>query len=122
MLTPESAVKFKQLIQRMLDSDAAIIVEGKKDKAALEKLGIPGSRIIALDQRPIFVVAEAVASDYREVAILTDLDSEGKKLYGSLNTLLQRLGVRIDNSFRNFLFKSTKLRQIEGISNFIQQG
>ena len=122
MLTPESAVEFKQLIQRMLDSDAAIIVEGKKDKAALEKLGIPGSRIIALDQRPIFVVAEAVASDYREVAILTDLDSEGKKLYGSLNTLLQRLGVRIDNSFRNFLFKSTKLRQIEGISNFIQQG
>ena len=121
MLTPESAVKFKQLIQRMLDSDAAMIVEGKKDKAALEKLGIPGSRIIALDQRPIFVVAEEVAAHYKEVAILTDLDSEGKKLYGSLSTLLQRLGVRVDNSFRNFLFKSTKLRQIEGIANFIQQ-
>ena len=121
MLTPELAAEFKQLIQKMLDSDAAIIVEGKKDKAALEKLGIPGSRITALNQRPIFVVAEAVARDYREVAILTDLDSEGKKLYGSLNTLLQRLGVRVDNSFRNFLFKSTKLRQIEGIGRIIQQ-
>ena len=121
MLTPKLAAEFKQLTQRMLDSDAAIIVEGKKDKVALEKLGIPGSRITALDQRPIFVVAEAVASGYREVAILTDLDSEGKKLYGNLNTLLQRLGVRVDNNLRNFLFKSTKLRQIEGIANFIQQ-
>ena len=121
MFVSKLDAEFVQMLQKLLDSDAAIIVEGKKDKAALEKLGIPGSRITALNQRPIFVVAEAVARDYREVAILTDLDSEGKKLYGSLSTLLQRLGVRVDNSFRNFLFKSTKLRQIEGIANFIQQ-
>ena len=121
MLSPKLAAEFVQLLQKMLDSDAAIIVEGKKDRAALEKLGIPGSRIVALNQKPLFVVAEAVASDYMAVAILTDLDSEGKKLYGKLSALLQQLGVKVDNKMRNFLFKSTRLRQIEGIQSLIQQ-
>ncbi len=121
MLSPKLAAEFGQLLQELLDSEAAIIVEGKKDKAALEALGIPGSRIVALNQRPLFVVAEAVAENYRAVAILTDLDAEGKKLYGKLSTLLQQLGVKVDDRMRNFLFKSTKLRQIEGISNLIQQ-
>ena len=121
MLSPKQAAEFWQLLQKMLDSDAAIIVEGKKDRAALEKLGIPGSRIVALNQKPLFVAAEAVASDYKTVAILTDLDAEGKKLYGKLSTLLQQLGVKVDDKMRNFLFKSTRLRQIEGIQSIIQQ-
>lgn len=98
----------------------AVIVEGKKDKAALEKFGIPASRMFLLNSKPLFVVAENVAKNYAEAAILTDLDSEGRKLYGKLDTMLRQLRVKIDNSFRNFLFKNTKLRQIEGIVNFIQ--
>ena len=121
MLAPEIAAEFDQLLQKMLDSDAAIIVEGKKDQAALEKLGIDSSHIFVLNKQPIFVVTERVASYYKTAVILTDLDAEGKKLYGKLNTLLQQLGVKVDNSFRNFLFKQTKLRQIEGLAGFIQQ-
>ncbi len=121
MLPPDVAAKLGQLLQKTLKFPAAIIVEGKKDRAALEKLGVPGSQIITLDQRPLFVVAEAVSAGYKTAAILTDLDVEGKKLYGRLNTLLQQLGVKVDNRLRNFLFKNTKLRQIEGIANFIQQ-
>ena len=121
MLEPKLAAEFGQLLQKMLDSDAAIIVEGKKDRAALEKLGIPGSRIVALNQKPLFAVAEAVALDYKEAVILTDLDSEGKKLYGKLNALLQQLGVKVDDKMRDFLFRSTKLRQIEGFRSLIQQ-
>ena len=109
------------LLSGLVKSKAAVIVEGKKDKAALERLGISSSRIFVLSKKPLFAVAEEVAAVYKEAAILTDLDEEGKKLYGKLNTLLQRLGVRVDNSLRNFLFKSTRLRQIEGIGKFIIQ-
>jgi len=49
--------------------------------------------------------------------LLTDLDKKGKELYGKLNSGLQRFGVRIDNNFREFLFKKTKIRQIEGLRN-----
>ncbi|MBI2550708.1 toprim domain-containing protein [Candidatus Woesearchaeota archaeon] len=108
------------LLSNLAESKAAIIVEGSKDKAALEKAGI-GSRIFVLSSRPLFAVAEEVAANYSKAAILTDLDAEGRKLYGKLNTLLQQLGVKVDDNVRNFLFKSTKLRQIEGIANIIPQ-
>ena len=121
MLEQKIAAEFDQLVQKMLDSNAAIIVEGKKDQAALEKLGIDSSYIFVLNKQPLFVVAERVASYCKTAVILTDLDAEGKKLYGKLNTLMQQLGVKVDNRFRNFLFKNTKLRQIEGMAGFIQQ-
>lgn len=120
MLTPLVAAEFGQLLQKLSKSSAAVIVEGRKDKSALENLGVGGSRIILLNKKPLFAVAEAVAEDYGEVAILTDLDAEGKKLYGLLNSLLQQLGVKVDNSLRNFLFKKTKLRQIEGIGTLLK--
>lgn len=108
--------EFESALSCLSDEKTAVIVEGKKDRAALEKLGIESGKIFVLSKKPLFEVAESVAAVYRAATILTDLDSEGKKLYGKLNTLLQRLGVRVDNSFRNFLFRHTKLRQIEGIS------
>ncbi len=120
MLTPIVAAEFEQQLQKMLKSAAAIIVEGKKDRSALEKLGI-SCKIFVLNKKPLFAVAEEVAAIHREAIILTDLDAEGRKLYGTLNTLLQHLGVSVDNSFRNFLFRNTKLRQIEGIASFIQR-
>ncbi|MBI2143063.1 toprim domain-containing protein [Candidatus Woesearchaeota archaeon] len=102
-------------IKKIADRKIAVVVEGKKDRAALEKLGVSSS-IFVLSRKPLFAVAEEVAANYKAVAILTDLDAEGRKLYGKLSTLLQRLGVKIDDSLRNFLFKHTQLRQIEGIA------
>ena len=121
MLSAEESEELALQLQSLIASSAAIIVEGKKDQAALERLGIDSSRIVTLSKKPLFEIAEEVAAGYKTAAILTDLDSEGKKLYGKLNTLLQRLGVKVDNRLRNFLFKNTKLRQIEGIDNFVIQ-
>ena len=115
-LLPETAAELESLLQKLKNSEIAVIVEGKKDRAALEKLGIPSVRIFVLNSKPLFAVAEEIADDCKSVAILTDLDAEGKRLYGKLNTLLERLGVRIDNRLRDFLFKNTRIRQVEGLS------
>ncbi|MBS3102539.1 toprim domain-containing protein [Candidatus Woesearchaeota archaeon] len=104
-------------LKKLVESDKIIIVEGKKDKAALKKLGI--KNIIDLGKKPLFHVVEEVASNGKECIILTDMDKKGKELYGKLNAGLQRFGVKVDNSFRNFLYKNTKLRQIEGIVSYI---
>ncbi len=107
---------FESLLHNLNETRAAIIVEGKKDKAALERLGVDAGRIIMLNKNALFAVAESVAAEYGAAAILTDLDGEGKKLYGRLNTALQRLGVKVDNRLRNFLFRNTKIRQVEGLA------
>lgn len=104
---------FDDFLEKFMASDKLIIVEGSKDKSALESLGI--THIFTLNGKPIFQVIEEVADLAKECIILTDFDNEGKKLYGKLNSGLQRLGVKVDHNFREFLIKKTKLSHIEGI-------
>src|SRR3989338_5346380 len=106
------------LIEKIISSNTLVIVEGKKDKAALQKLGI--NNIIELNKKPLFQIVEDIANSNDECVILTDLDKKGKELYGKLNSDLQKRGLKVNNKFREFLFKHTKLRQIEGIDTYLE--
>ena len=108
--------EFSKHINRIKQLDTLIIVEGKKDKKALQNFGI--KNIIELNKKPIFEIIENISNNNEKCIILTDLDKQGKELYGKLNSGLQQRGVKIDNNFRNFLFKNTKLRQIEGLETY----
>ena len=115
----ELANEINRHIQDIRESDTLIVVEGTKDKNALLSLGV--ANVFALNKMPLYKVVEIVAKKGKECMILTDLDSEGKKLYGKLNHDLQQHGVRIDNSFREFLFRHTSLRQMEGLPRYMRR-
>jgi len=106
-------------IDKIKTSDKIIIVEGKEDKAALKRLGI--TNIVQLNKKPLYKIVEELIEKSKGVIILTDLDKKGKQLYGKLNHDLGRFGVKVDNRFRLFLFKNTKLRQIEGLDSYIER-
>ena len=106
-------------IGELKKNNKIVIVEGKKDKQALEQLGL--GNIVTLSKKPIYKIIEEVSEKTKEAVILTDLDKEGKKLFGKLNSGLSHHGVRVDNKFREFLFKKTKLRQIEGIISYLRK-
>jgi 5S rRNA maturation endonuclease (ribonuclease M5) len=110
-------MEFDQWLEKLKKECKLIIVEGSKDKKALESLDL--TNIITLRQKPLFQIVEEVAEQTKDAIILTDLDKEGKMLFSKLSKDLQKLGVRVDNRFREFLFKETKLRQIEGIRRYI---
>jgi 5S rRNA maturation endonuclease (ribonuclease M5) len=110
--TEEFEEELKKFVEKA--TEQIVIVEGIEDKKALVSLGI--TNIITL-RKPIFYVVEAVVKSSKECVILTDLDSEGKKLFHRLYHELGQFGVKIDNRFREFLFR-TKLRQIEGIVKY----
>lgn len=109
--------EFKKHIDKIKSSNILVIVEGKKDRSALEKLGI--INIVELSKKPLFQIVEEIAGSNDECIILTDLDKKGKEIYGKLNSSLQRHGVKVNNKFREFLFKHTRIRQIEGISSYL---
>jgi 5S rRNA maturation endonuclease (ribonuclease M5) len=92
-----------------------VIVEGKKDRAALEKLGF--SNVIILN-KPLYEVVEKINA--KRVLVLTDLDKEGKQIYAKLKKDLNKLGVVVDDGLRNLLFK-TELRQIEGLTRYLKK-
>jgi len=111
--------EFEEFIEKLKkDSEEKIIlVEGIKDKAALESLGI--KNIITL-KKPLYAVIEDIIQTKKECILLLDLDKKGKELYARISSKLKQFGVKIDNSFREFLFK-TKLRQIEGINTYLEK-
>ena len=111
--------EFQKIIEKIKESSILVIVEGKKDKIALEKLGI--KNICTLSKKPLFQIVEEIADANTECIILTDLDKKGKELYAKLNSNLQRHGVKINNKLRDFLFKKTKLRQIEGMTAYLEK-
>ena len=97
--------------------DKPIIVEGKKDKIALENLGC--KKIITLNgnRAGLYNIVEKLPEDCKEAVILTDLDKKGKQLYHRIKKILTMNKIKIDDRFRIYLFKETKIRQIEGLKN-----
>jgi|SRR3989338_5105448 len=105
-------------IEKLQNSSDIKIVEGIKDKAALEFLGI--SNIITLN-KPLFQIAEYVSKKTTRCILLVDLDRQGKILYSKLKKDLQSNGVTINDSYRNYLYKNTELKNIEGLITYCQK-
>ena len=110
----------KEFLSELKKSNKLIIVEGPKDKKALNKVGIT-NYVVCLNKKPIFAIIEDVSKITDFVVILTDFDKKGKELYGKLNSGLQKYGVKVDHYFREWLQKNTKLSHVEGIVNYIER-
>ena len=122
-LREELKTELLEWLETLKSSSTLIIVEGKKDRAALNKLGL--TNIVTLEG-PLYRNVEEIAEkasktkNPHRAIILTDLDPEGKKLYSRLKKDLGEHGVEIDDRFREFLFRKTKLRQIEGMDTYLE--
>ncbi len=101
-------------LEALNTSDCVIIVEGKKDKKALVFHGIHATRIMVL-QGALHTTVDAVCLLDKTVIILTDFDSEGRKLYAQLKKGFEREGVCVDRIFREALRRYTKISHIEGM-------
>jgi 5S rRNA maturation endonuclease (ribonuclease M5) len=113
----EELTDMLEQINKLKNSKKLVIVEGLKDKEALAEFGITNVVIL---KKALFSVAEQIAAMTKDCVILTDLDAKGKEIYGRMKRLLEKLGVRIDDEFRDFLFENTELRQIEGLVSYVE--
>lgn len=111
--------EIEEEIGKLKQAGNIIIVEGIKDKRALNHFGL--KNIVTLSKKPIFHIIEELSKKNKTIAILTDFDKKGKQLYGKLNSGLQRLGVKVDNRFREFLQKNTRLSHIEGLVTYLNK-
>ena len=101
-----------------------VIVEGKKDKAAMEHLGFKRVFMIHETGKSIGEKVEEIqelCSKKDRVCILTDFDKKGKQMYLLLKSKLAEAGVKLDNSLRAFLL-GEKISHIEGLSHFLENG
>ncbi len=102
--------------------DYLIVVEGKKDKSALQYFGFKKIFVINETGKSLGEKIEqiqALCDKKQKVCILTDFDKKGKKLYLLLKSKLLESGVRLNNTLRGFLLKQ-KISHIEGLDHFIK--
>ena len=97
--------------------DIPTIVEGKKDKQVLQKLGF--KHIFDISGKPLTKVVERVESE-ESVAILTDFDKDGKRKASRLIKLIQATGVKIEFFVRTKIKKLFKVHKIEEINSFVK--
>jgi 5S rRNA maturation endonuclease (ribonuclease M5) len=91
-----------------------IIVEGKKDADSLRGLGVPEDSIVILNMGQSLVeTVEALAGE-KEVAVLTDMDGEGKRLRHKLLRLFNQYGITEDARPR-ILFARLRMSHVEGL-------
>ena len=111
--------KFHSWIENLKEASETniILVEGKKDKNALESFKI--KNVYSL-RGALFQTIEKIASLGKDCILLMDLDAEGRKLHAKLLTGLQANGVKVNTRFRKLLF-ATKIRTIEAIPKYIER-
>jgi 5S rRNA maturation endonuclease (ribonuclease M5) len=102
-------------IRRIIDNNSKVLVEGKNDKKALLEVGIRNINLLETHYKTVEKLQKET-----QVIILTDLDNHGNELFYKLYNDLTSYGVYINNTFRNFLSKNTKLRQIEGLTTYLK--
>ena len=96
------------------EKDSVVIVEGKRDSAALIKLGYSG-KILEFHKFNGMIKFADSAAKYRKIILLLDGDRKGKYLTKKIIELLERR-TKIDLLFKKKLVSITK-----GKIRFIEQ-
>jgi len=94
--------------------DSVVIVEGKRDSAALKKLGFSG-KVLELHKFGGMIKFVDSVAKYQRLIILLDGDRKGRYLTGKIIEQLQRR-TKVDLSFKRKLVSITK-----GKIRFIEQ-
>lgn len=115
MMDIREELKYQIEYLRRESETTAVLVEGNRDRVALEYFRVKNVVTIS---KPLYEIVEEISSEYKKCILLLDLDKAGNKLYKRLKDDLQKYGVRVDSKFRSFLFKHTGLKEIEGLTSF----
>ncbi|MFP4523736.1 MAG: hypothetical protein ACLFO2_00265 [Candidatus Woesearchaeota archaeon] len=110
-----SLSEFLDALEEFDDGDTCFVVEGRRDVAALKDVGV--ANVEEVDTN-LYLFSERVAGRYGKAVILTDLDAEGKRLYGKLRAYLSQHGVKVEDKPRDALWQ-TELRQVEGLGRYL---
>ncbi len=105
-------------IEKAKRDNSLIVVEGRKDKIALEEIGLKNIFVLNEDGKSLLIQVEEIAKRKDGCIILTDFDKRGRKIYNIIKGELLHLGMKMNNKLRDMLLKA-HLSHIEGISTFL---
>ncbi len=96
-----------------------ILIEGEKDKKALNSLEVNGKKIIINNGISIPDFCDRLSKKYDEIIILTDWDRKGGFLRKRIQENLKGR-VRCITRYRKIFAKNTMIKTVEGVPSYIQ--
>ncbi len=103
----------EKLLSDIRDRNILLIVEGKKDKKALERMGL--ENIFEISGKRLENVSDNIK--HTLVAILTDYDREGMKYYKRLKSLLIANEIAVNDDIRRKFRKVFFVNKIEELNS-----
>jgi 5S rRNA maturation endonuclease (ribonuclease M5) len=100
-----------------------VIVEGKKDVAALRRVGIDANVVSIGKGQSIFTFCEELSREHKSAVILTDWDRKGGHLARTIKEALEANGVKPLDSIRTQLVLLCKkeIKDIESLPTFVSR-
>ncbi|MCW4034827.1 MAG: toprim domain-containing protein [Candidatus Bathyarchaeota archaeon] len=121
----EKLVKLLERLKQQAEKGTPIVVEGKNDVKALNKLGITGDMISAKTAGKSFldVVSEIENRELPEVILLLDFDRRGQEYTKRLIKSLECTKISSNLLFWRTLFGliAKDVKDIEGLANFFER-
>lgn len=108
----------EKLLSEMQDSNTLLIVEGKKDRKVLEKVGL--HNIFEISGKQLEKVVDIIKGEHSQVAILTDYDREGIIQYKRLRKLLLSNEIKIDDTTRRNFKRTFLVNKIEELNGYLK--
>ena len=110
------------ILEELSDAAAsgAVLVEGRRDAAALAALGVSGEVEVLNRGAPLLGVCDELAARHASVTVLTDWDPKGDELARQLSEGLRRAGTQVDSETRTSLARITRgsIRSVEELPSF----
>lgn len=125
MRTQERLEQMEDVLERLRLENATtpILVEGSRDRDALERLGCTGRILLVHDGDPLIHTADRLAEDHEALILLLDWDRTGGSIHHRVKEVLETHAVDCDVSFRReFARLATKeTRAVEDIPTVIER-
>ena len=106
IITEQEILELQKFILQLNSKNGKVVVEGKKDRIALKKLGYTGEILEFHKFGGIINFTDSVAK-YENIIILFDWDKKGRYLTRKVINLLQRR-TNVDTSYKRKLREITK--------------
>jgi 5S rRNA maturation endonuclease (ribonuclease M5) len=126
MRRPKEALEQLTLILEELETrseEVVVLVEGKRDRGALNLLGIRGEIIQVQTSNGILGIAEDLALRHRKAIILTDWDRKGGQLCMLLKNALKANSVEFEATTRSRLVHIVggEIKDVESLPSFFSR-
>ena len=117
----ESLEEIETILSELQEENKTIpiIVEGDKDKEALQKLDINGEIIVFNRGMSISMFCDQIAQKYTAVILLLDWDHRGGQLSSAITKQLKGR-TTCNLIYRKHLAKRSMIRTVEGLPSFIE--